>query len=147
MHKPLRFVDFRPGQTFRSGTLTVTAADIVAFARQFDPQPFHTDEAAAESGPFGGLAASGWHTTALTMRLLLDGGLPVAGGIVGSGVDELRWLRPVRPDDTLTVESEVLEVIASTSRPGTGRIRVAARTLLADGTPVQTWIATIIVRV
>ena len=146
MGEKLRFADVRPGQVFRSPARTVTAAEIKAFAREFDPQPFHVDDAAAERGPFGGLAASGWHTTALTMRLLVDGGLPIEGGIVGAGIDELRWRRPVRPGDTLSVESEVLEVIPSASRPGQGRVRVAARTFTADGTLVQSWIATLVMR-
>ena len=146
MGEKLRFADVRPGQVFRSPARTVTAAEIKAFAREFDPQPFHVDDAAAERGPFGGLAASGWHTTALTMRLLVDGGLPIEGGIVGAGIDELRWQRPVRPGDTLSVESEVLEVIPSASRPGQGRVRVAARTFTADGTLVQSWIATLVMR-
>jgi acyl dehydratase len=146
MTERLRFADFAVGQTFRSGSVTVAAPDIKAFAGQFDPQPFHLDEAVAEDGPFKGLAASGWHTAALTMRLLVAGGLPIAGGIIGAGVDELRWLRPVRPGDALTVESEVLAVIPSTSRPGQGRLRIASRTMLADGTVVQTMISTLVVR-
>ena len=141
-----RFADFQPGQTFRSAALTVTVEDIKSFAHAFDPQPFHLDDAAADAGPFKGLAASGWHTAALTMRLMVQGGLPIAGGIVGAGVDELRWLRPVRPGDTLHVESEVLEVIPSASRPGQGRIRVANRTCLPDGTVVQSFVATLVVR-
>lgn len=146
MPEPLRFADFQPGQRFRSAQRTVTAEDIVAFAGAFDPQPFHLDAAAASGGPFGGLVASGWHTAALTMRLLVDGGLPVAGGIVGSAIDELRWVRPVRPGDTLQVDCEVLETIPSGSRPGTGRVRIAARTSLADGPPVQSYVATLVVR-
>ncbi len=142
----LRFADFSPGQTFRSGSLTVTAEQIKAFAGQFDPQPFHMDEAAAEAGPFKGLAASGWHTAGITMRLLVEGGLPVSGGLIGAGVDELRWHRPVRPGDTLTAESEVLEVIPSASRPGQGRLRVATRTMLPDGTVVQSMVSTLVVR-
>lgn len=142
----LRFADFRVGQKFRSATLTVTAEEIKAFAHAFDPQPFHLDDAAAAAGPFGGLAASGWHTAALTMRLIVEGGLPIAGGILGAGIDELRWLRPVRPGDTIHVESEVVEVIPSTSRPGQGRVRVASRTCLTDGTVVQSHFATLVVR-
>jgi acyl dehydratase len=142
----LRFADFYVGQRFRSAGLTVTADAIKAFAHQFDPQPFHLDDAAAEAGPFKGLAASGWHTAALTMRLLVEGGIPIAGGIVGAGVDELRWLRPVRPGDTLYVQSEVVEVIPSTSRPGQGRIRVLSVTGLPDGEGVLSLIATLLVR-
>lgn len=146
MVKKLRCADFRVGQTFRSAALTVTAEEIKAFARQFDPQRFHLDDAAADAGPFKGLAASGWHTAALTMRLVVESGLPIAGGVIGAGVDELRWLRPVRPGDVLHVEAEVLEVIPSTSRPGQGRIRVANRTCLVDGTQVQSFVALLVVR-
>ena len=142
----LRFADFRVGLTFRSVGQTVAAADIKAFAEKFDPQPFHLDDAAADAGPFKGLAASGWHTAAITMRLLVEGGMPIAGGIVGAGVDELRWHQPVRPGDVLHVESEVLEVIPSASRPGQGRIRAACRTCLPDGTPVQSFVATLVIR-
>jgi acyl dehydratase len=142
----LRFADLAVGQTHRSGTHTVTEAEIIAFARDYDPQPFHLDHAAADAGPFAGLAASGWHTAAITMRLLVAGGLPLAGGIVGAAIDELRWLRPVRPGDVLSVESEILELIPSKSRPVGGRARVAARTLAADGTVVQSWIGTLVLR-
>ena len=102
--------DFSVGQVFRSGTRPVTEAEIKAFAQQYDPQPFHLDHEAAKATMFGGLAASGWHTMALTMRLLVDGGAPIAGGIIGAGGEDLRWPRPVRPGDELTVESEVLEI-------------------------------------
>jgi acyl dehydratase len=142
----LRFAEFHVGQKFRSAALTVTADEIKAFAHQFDPQQFHLDDAAAEAGPFKGLAASGWHTAALTMRLLVEGGIPIAGGIIGAGVDELRWLRPVRPGDKLHVESEVVEVIPSTSRPGQGRVRVLSLTCLPDGEGVLSLIATLVVR-
>ena len=142
----LRFADFQAGQTFRSGEGSVTAEEIKEFAGKFDPQPFHLDDAAADAGPFKGLAASGWHTTALTMRLMVQGGLPIAGGIVGAAIDELRWQRPLRPGDVVHVDSEVLEVIPSQSRPGQGRVRVANRTCLADGTVVQSLIATLVVR-
>ncbi len=142
----LEFAAFRPGQTFRSPTLTVTADEIREFAAKYDPQPFHLDDAAAASGPFGGLAGSGWHTAALTMRLSVLGGLPIAGGIVGSLVEELRWHRPLRPGDSLTVESEVLEVLPSKSRPGQGRLRVAIRTLGQDGKPVQSFVVVVHVR-
>jgi acyl dehydratase len=142
----LSFADFHPGQIFRSPAHTVTADEIKEFAEKFDPQPFHLDEAAAAAGPFGGLAGSGWHTAALTMRLSVLGGLPIAGGIVGSLVEELRWHRPLRPGDTLVVESEVLEVVASKSRPGQGRLRMAVRTLGQDGAPVQSFVVIVHVR-
>jgi len=143
---PLRFADIAVGRTFRSPEHVVTAKDIKAFAAEYDPQPFHLDDAAADVGPFHGLAASGWHTAAITMRLLVQGEMQLAGGVVGAGIDELRWQRPVRPGDVLTVTSEVLEVIPSGSRPGQGRLRVACLTTLVDGTPVQSMIATLVLR-
>jgi acyl dehydratase len=110
--------DFSVGDTFDSGTVTVPADQIVAFAREFDPQPFHLgDDDAARGSVFGGLAASGWHTAAVTMRLLVTGALRPAGGIVGAGADELRWSRPVRPGDTLRARSEVLEAHAYAATP------------------------------
>lgn len=114
----------------------VSEAAITAFAAQFDPQPFHLHPDAARSSLFGGLVASGWHTAALTMRLLVDGGAPIAGGVVGAGV-ELSWPRPVRPGDVLTVQSEVLEVRPSASRPDRGIITLRSQTLNQDGEPVQ----------
>lgn len=143
---PLRFADFRPGQRFRSASRTITAEEIKAFARDYDPQPFHLDEAAAAGTLFEGLAASGWHTAAVAMRLNVDGGLPVAGGVIGAGIDELRWPAPVRPGDTLTAENEVLEVIPSASRPGQGRIRAACRVTNQEGETVLSFIATLVVR-
>lgn len=142
---PLYLEDFAAGQVFRSGSLTVTAEDIKAYAAQFDPQPFHLDESAAKASLFGGLAASGWHTASLTMRLLVDGGAPIAGGIIGAGTDELRWLRPVRPGDRLRVESEVLEVAPSRSRPEQGRMRLRSTTLNQNDQPVMVFIANLIV--
>jgi acyl dehydratase len=124
----------------------VDAAGIKAFAAQFDPQPFHLDEEAARGSFFEGLAASGWHTAALTMRLLVDSDLKPAGGIVGAGFDELRWPRPVRPGDELRVESEVLEIRASKSRPDQGIIKVRATTLNQINEPVQVSLGHLIVR-
>jgi acyl dehydratase len=112
--------DFAVGQTFGSGRLRVEKERIKAFAAEFDPQPFHLDEEAARSSIFRGLAASGWHTAAMTMRLLVESELKPAGGIVGAGFDEFRWPRPVRPGDELHLESEVLEVRPSKSRPEQG---------------------------
>jgi acyl dehydratase len=102
--------DFELGQTFGSGHLLVDADAIKRFAAEFDPQPFHLDEQAARDSMFRGLAASGWHTTALTMRLLVDSEFKPAGGVIGASFDELRWPQPVRPGDELRVETEVLEV-------------------------------------
>jgi acyl dehydratase len=137
--------DFEAGQLFRSGRIRIDAERIKHFAADFDPQPFHLDERAAADSIFGGLAASGWHTAALTMRLLVESDLAPAGGIVGAGFDELRWPRPVRPGDELRVESEVLEVRASKSRPDQGVIKVRSTTLNANDEPVQISIGNLIV--
>src|SRR5262245_41192439 len=107
--------DLRPGQRFVSGTHTVDEAAIKAFAREFDPQPFPLDDALAKPTLFGGLAASGWHVAAITMRLMLDGGTPIAGGIIGAG-GEISWPKPTRPGDVLHVENEVIDVTPSRSR-------------------------------
>ena len=137
--------DFAVGQKYQSGSLRVEAADIKAFAAQFDPQPFHMDEEAAAKTFFGGLAASGWHTAALTMRLLVQGEMDPAGGIIGAGFDEFRWPRPVRPGDTLRVESEILEVRESKSRPQQGMIKVRTTTLNQDNEPVQVFVGNLVV--
>lgn len=127
--------DLHLGQTFTTGSVTVTTEAIKAFAREYDPQPFHLDEAAAEDSLFGGLAASGWHTAALSMRLLVDG-LPFAGGLIGVG-GETTWPRPTRPGDTLTVHIEVLEITPSKSRPDRGMVRTRNETRNQHGEPVQ----------
>ena len=137
--------DFTVGQTFGSGRLKVDTEQIKAFAAEFDPQPFHLDEDAARDTIFGGLAASGWHTAALTMRLLVESEIEPAGGIVGAGFDEFRWPRPVRPGDELHIESEVLEVRASRSRPNQGLIKVRTTTLNQRDEAVQVQIANLIV--
>ena len=143
--KELYLEDFKVGQRFISETRRIDSDQIKAFAQQFDPQPFHLDEAAAQASFFQGLAASGWHTAALTMRLLVEGELSVAGGIVGAGADEFRWPRPVRPGDTLTVRSEVLEVRPSKSRPEQGLVKVRSTTLNQKGEPVQIFVANLVV--
>jgi acyl dehydratase len=117
--------DFAVGQNFGSGRLVVDEQRIKAFAAEFDPQPFHLDEESARHTMFRGLAASGWHTAALTMRLLVESEIKPAGGIVGAGFDEFRWPRPVRPGDELRLESEVLDVRPSKSRPEQGWINSA----------------------
>lgn len=138
--------DFAVGQTFGSGRLRVETDAIKAFAAEFDPQPFHLDEAAAHDSIFRGIAASGWHTAALTMRLLVEGQLKPAGGIVGAGFDEFRWPRPVRPGDELRAESEVLEVRPSRSRPDQGLIKVRTTTLNQEDHAVQIMIGNLMVR-
>ena len=137
--------DFAPGQTFESARVTMDADAIKAYARQFDPQPFHLDEGAAERTFFKGLAASGWHTMSMTMRLLVDGGLPIAGGIIGAGVDEIRWPRPTRPGDVLRVQSEVLEVRPSKSRPDQGLMKVRTTTFNQNDEPVQVMVSNLVV--
>ena len=139
------FDDFQIGQSFASGTLRVDKEQIKRFASEFDPQPFHVDEVAARSTIFGGLAASGWHTTALTMRLLVSSELKIAGGLVGAGLDELRWPRPVRPGDELHLESEVIAVRPSSSRPGQGIIKMRTTTFNQKNEPVQIMIANLVV--
>jgi acyl dehydratase len=129
--------DFHAGQTFGSGRIHIDADRIKSFAAEFDPQPFHLDERAATESIFQGLAASGWHTAAVTMRLLVDSDLKPAGGIVAAGFDEFRWPRPVRPGDELRVESEVLEIRASKSRPDQGVIKVRATTLIRTTNPCR----------
>jgi len=138
--------DVAVGQTFSSGRLRIDAEQITTFAAAFDPQPFHLDEAAARDTFFRGLAASGWHTAAVTMRLLVESDLKPAGGIVGAGFDEFRWPRPVRPGDELRVESEVLEVRPSKSRPDQGLIKVRTTTLNQHGEAVLVLIGNLVVR-
>jgi acyl dehydratase len=137
--------DFAVGQTFGSGRMRIDEDRIKSFAAEFDPQPFHLDAEAARKSLFGGLAASGWHTAALTMRLLVESEIKPAGGIVGAGFDEFRWPRPVRPGDELRVESEVLEVRPSKSRPEQGVIRVRTTTLNQNGEAVQIFVGNLVV--
>jgi acyl dehydratase len=128
--------DLSVGQRFTSGTLTVTAEEIKGYAAKYDPQPFHLDDAAAQATLFGGLAASGWHTAAMTMRLLVDGGAPLAGGIIGGG-GEIAWPKPTRPGDVLHVEAEILEVTPSRSKPDRGMVLMRSETRNQNGEPVQ----------
>jgi acyl dehydratase len=142
---PLYLEDFSPGQTFASASVAIDADAIKAYARLFDPQPFHLDEQAAEGTFFKGLAASGWHTVSVTMRLLVDGGLPIAGGIIGAGVDEIRWPRPTRPGDTLRLVTEVQEVRPSKSRPEQGLMKVRTTTFNQHDEPVQVMVSNLVV--
>ncbi|MBB6251873.1 MaoC family dehydratase [Nitrospirillum iridis] len=127
--------DLAAGQRHVTGSHTLTADAIKAFAAQFDPQPFHLDEDAANRSFFGGLAASGWHTAAVTMRLMVDG-LPIAGGVIGAG-GEISWPAPTRPGDTLQVHCEILEVRPSRSRPDRGMITMRSETRNQRGETVQ----------
>src|SRR5262245_37788725 len=131
------FEDYAVGQQFHSGSLRIDKERIKRFGAEFDPQPFHLDEGAARDTFFRGLAASGWHTAAVTMRLLVESDLKPVGGIVGAGADEFRWPHPVRPGDELRVESEVLEVRTSRSHPDQGMIKVRTTTLNQHDEVVQ----------
>jgi acyl dehydratase len=137
--------DFAVGQTFGSLRLRVEEARAKAFAAEYDPQPFHLDDAAARKTVFGGLAASGWYTAALTMRLLVDGELKPAGGIIGLGFDEFRWPRAVKPGDELHLQSEILEVRPSKSRPDQGLVKVRTTTLNQNDEPVQITVGNLLV--
>lgn len=134
---PLYLEDLYVGQRFTSRTIEITAEDIQAFARTFDPQPFHLDPAAAEASFFRGLAASGWHTASLTMRLVTEA-LPLAGGVIGAG-GELKWLLPTRPGDLLSLEIEILEITPSRSRPDRGSALMCNTTRNQRGEAVQTF--------
>ena len=139
------FEDFAVGQVFATGKLQVDTDQIKSFAKQFDPQPYHLDEEAAEKSPFRGLAASGWHTAALTMRLMVDGDFKPAGGILGVGFDALSWPKPVRPGDELYAKSEILEVRPSKSRPDRGTIRVRTTTYNQNDEAVQEFTGNLLV--
>jgi acyl dehydratase len=138
--------DFAVGQIYRTGKLRVDEARIKSFAGEFDPQPFHLDDAASRKTIFGGLAASGWHTAAMTMRLLVDGELKPAGGVIGLGFEEFRWPCPVRAGDELSVESEVLEVRPSKSRADQGLIKLRNTTRNQNGEAVQIQVGSLIVQ-
>lgn len=137
--------DFRPGETFESPSFSVTEDAIVRFAREFDPQPMHLDRAAAAGAAFGRLVASGWHTAALTMRLVTQAGLDLSGGIVGGGAEELRWPQPLLPGDVIHVRITILDVRGSRSKPDRGVVRARIETLREDGAPVQQMIVAMIV--
>ena len=136
--------DLTVGQHFESGKHTVDVNEIKAFAARFDPQPFHLDEDAAKGTLFGALAASGWHTAAITMRLLVESGLPLEGGIIGTG-GKISWPKPTRPGDTLHVESEVVEITPSRSRSDRGMATVRTRTRNQKNEVVQEFTAKLIV--
>ena len=137
----LTFEDFEPGQVHELGSHTVSEDEIVDFARRWDPQPFHVDLEAASESPFGGLIASGWHTCALWMRLYVDSLLGSATGRGSPGVEELRWLAPVRPGDTLTGRLTVLETMASERRPDRGTVRIRGEMVNQDGVTVLSMVS------
>ena len=136
--------DLYVGQRFTSGSYRMDEERIKAFAEEFDPQPFHLDQAAAHATIFGGLSASGWHTAAVAMRLLVTGGLPLGNGIIGLG-GELAWPKPTRPGDTLRVESEVVDIVPSRSKPNQAVVKVKSTTLNQDGQPVYLFTAKVLV--
>ncbi|HUO55469.1 MAG TPA: MaoC family dehydratase [Rhodoblastus sp.] len=142
--QPAFLDDLRVGQRFVSGSCELTAEAIKAFAGEFDPQPFHTDEAAADESFFGGLAASGWHVAAVTMKLLVGGGSFIANGLIGAG-GEIAWPRPTRPGDILTVESEVMDIAQSRSRPDRGMVTLRSETRNQRGEVAQVLTAKLVV--
>ena len=143
----LYFEEFSVGQRFPgSGRYVVDASGIKSFAAAYDPEPFHLDEAAGAMNPvLRGLTASGWHTASITMRLIVESELQPAGGIIGLGVDEIRWLRPVRVGDELRVETEVLDLRPSESRPTQGIVKVRTTTLNQTNEPVQILVSNLLV--
>jgi acyl dehydratase len=142
--EPLYLDDLKPGDRFVTHAAEITAPDIKAFAAQFDPQPFHLDDEAAASTFFGGLAASGWHTASFTMRLIVTSGLPLAWGVIGAG-GEISWPRPTRAGDVLHVETTVLEVTPSRSRPDRGMVLTENLTKTGEGEVVQRFVAKLVV--
>jgi acyl dehydratase len=142
--QPLYLEDLNVGQKFASRLQKVDAEAIKAYAREFDPQPFHLDEETARKSLFGGLAASGWHTASLTMRLIVES-VPLAGGVIGSG-GELSWPRPTKPGDTLRVVTEVLEITPSRSRPDRGMITMRSTTLNQNDEAVQVFTPKVVVQ-
>ncbi len=141
---PMYLEDFAVGMVFSGGARQVTTEEIKAFAREYDPQPFHMDEAAARDTFFEGLAASGWHTAAMTMRLLADYGPPVAGGLIG-GAGEIAWPQPTRPGDVLQVAAEILEVKPSRTRPERGMVVMRSETRNQRDEVVQVLTAKLVV--
>ena len=143
--RPLLYLDdLKVGQRFTTASQTMDTAEIKAFAAQFDPQPFHLSEEAAKDSLFGGLAASGWHTAAVTMRLLVETGPRLAGGVIGAS-GEVKWPQPTRPGDTLHVESEVLAVTPSRSRPERGIVAMRSTTFNQRDEVVQLMTANLVV--
>lgn len=139
MSEKLYLDDLFVGQKFRSRDYALDAAQIIAYAKQFDPQVFHTDPELAKDTFFQGLAASGWHTASITMKLVVES-LPVATGVIGGGVEELAWPQPVRPDDVLHLEAEILEIIPSRSKTDRGMVRIHCQTKNQRGEVVQNFI-------
>ena len=140
------FEDYLPGAVHEFGSITIRESEIIDFARRFDPQPFHIDPVVAKQSPFGGLIASGWHTAGIAMRLLVDNYVSKAASLGSPGVDEIRWRKPVRPDDTLSVRVTVLESKLSRSKPGQGTIRSYVEVINQHQEVVMTWKALGLIR-
>jgi len=140
----LYFEDLTPGRVFEGGRELMDAERIKVFAREFDPQPFHTDEEAAKESFFGELVASGWHTAAVTMRMMVEI-MPIAGGSIGAGIDEFRWPRPCPAGETLSLRMTVLEARPMRSKPGQGLVRTRVETLNTAGEPVQSMVCITVV--
>ena len=141
--KPVTLDDLAVGDRYLSRELTLDTAQIKNFARDFDPQPFHLDEAAAAQSFFEGLAASGWHTAAMTMRLMVES-VPIANGLIGAGV-EISWPRPTRPGDVLHVESTIIGIAPSRSKPDRGIVTLQTDTFNQNGEQVQKLVSKILV--
>jgi len=139
------FEDLKTGDKFSTAEHVVTAEEIMAFGRQYDPQAFHLDPVAAQSTFFGRLVASGWHTAAVSMRLMVQGEMELDGGVIGQGVEALRWPRPVLPGDRLRVVTEILELRPAPARPDRGLIKLHCRTLNQTGKAVQDMTATLLI--
>lgn len=137
--------DLKVGDRFNTPEHTVTADEIVEFGRRHDPQPFHTDPAAAQSTFFGGLVASGWHTAAVSMGLMVRGEMQLDGGVIGQSIERLRWPRPVKPGDRLRVVMEVAALEPHPLRAGFGNLRLRCRTLNQDGKAVQEMTALLLI--
>jgi acyl dehydratase len=142
----LHWEDFAAGQSYELGSREIGRDEIVAFAREYDPQPFHTDEAAANESIYGGLIASGWQTASVYMRLLYDGLIHRTAGMGSPGVDELRWLAPVRPGDTLTARLTIDDVRPSSSKPDRGFIMTRGEIANQRGEPVLSLKAAMMIR-
>jgi acyl dehydratase len=131
------FDDYALGSTYECGSVSIDQASMIAFAKEFDPQPFHVDPVAAAAGPYGGLIASGWHTAALVMRLLVENYLAPESSLGSAGLDELRWPHPVRPGDTLRVQATVVESRRSVSKPDRGIVKTVVEAANTDGATVM----------
>ncbi|HEY6492963.1 MAG TPA: MaoC family dehydratase [Trebonia sp.] len=136
------FEDYVLGFTVDCGSFTMSEADIIAFAKEYDPQPFHVDPVGAKDGPFGGLVASGWHTTSMMMRRLVENWVSPESSLGAAGIDEIRWPRPVRPGDTLHVRGTVVDARRSASKPDRGIVKSRAEVTNQDGDLVMTLVAT-----